>query len=343
MANQKDSQLQFVKEVDYEDISYNNILNQRNKANTRTISYNKIPKPISIYKRDKSFKERNNSSLQQRNEYNQLPLINKSNKKINITSNNYKNRTSFLSKMNGFPVATQIYKTPQKSKNYLQINKNNPNILRISNDISYLNTNFNKSEKVFKKIKISSKKLNIPVVMMDKYTKEVIDKNKISNLNSFNNDDSKINNTENSLAFEKNKMYKLRDILLPRNKQNIDDSILDKQINSFGGESIINYLQSDKNISPSLIIKINNSSKEQLYKLDKICQKYFNDEKIKMSLDKEIRQKIKKEYELDSISCKNDLNNMNIDLKNYNSVYKRLRLKKENYENYKNMYLSHKK
>ena len=34
---------------------------------------------------------------------------------------------------------------------------------------------------------------------------------------------------------------------------------------------------------------------------------------------------------------------MNIDLKNYSNVYKRLRLKKENYENFKNMYLAHKK
>jgi len=30
-------------------------------------------------------------------------------------------------------------------------------------------------------------------------------------------------------------------------------------------------------------------------------------------------------------------------LKSYNNIYKRLRLKKDNYENYKNMYLSHEK
>ena len=99
----------------------------------------------------------------------------------------------------------------------------------------------------------------------------------------------------------------------------------------------------DKNISPSLIVKINKSTDDQLYKLDKVCQKYFNDEKIKSNLDNEIKLKIKKEYEQDSIYCKNNLNNMSLSLKNYNNVYKRLRLKKDNYDNYKNMYLSHKK
>ena len=45
---------------------------------------------------------------------------------------------------------------------------------------------------------------------------------------------------------------------------------------------------------------------------------------------------------MDSIFCKNNLNNMGDDLKNYNSVYKRLRLKKDYYENFKNIHFSHK-
>ena len=184
--------------------------------------------------------------------------------------------------------------------------------------------------------------------MLDKYSKKSVNENdkknnNNNNLDIFNSNKNLTINTDSNSILDKNKMYSLREILLPRNQKNVDESYLDKKINSNGGESIINYLQSDKDISPSLIKKINQSNNEQLYKLDKICQKYFNDEKVKHSLDHIIKIKIKKEYELDSIYCKNNLNNMNIDLKNYSNIYKRLRLKKENYENYKNIYLSHKK
>ena len=329
-----------IKEVDYEDIPNSNILTKNNKL--RTISYNKIPKQISIYNSNKILKPRNNS-LQQKIEYTQFPPINRSNKNINTTFNDQNNQNSFVSKMDEF---SQEYRTPNKRKQLLELNKNNINIPKIlnKNDNYFLNTNFNNYEKVFKKITIKPKKLNIPISMFDKYSKKgENNKNKNNNLDIFNNnEDTKINNTESSVL-DKDKMYALREILLPRNKKNIDESYLDYKINSNGGESIISYLQSDKDISPSLITKINKSNQEQLYKLDKVCQKYFNDEKLKNSLDNEIKQKIKKEYELDSIYCKNNLNDMNIDLKNYSNVYKRLRLKKENYENIKNMYISHKK
>ena len=79
----------------------------------------------------------------------------------------------------------------------------------------------------------------------------------------------------------------------------------------------------DKTISPSLIEKINKSNNEQLFKLDKICQKYFNDQKVKSNMDIEIKQKIKDEYEQDSIFCRNNLSNMNQNLKSYNNIYKR--------------------
>ena len=329
-----------IKEVDYEDIPNSNILTKNNKL--RTISYNKIPKQISIYNSNKILKPRNNS-LQQKIEYTQFPPINRSNKNINTTFNDQNNQNSFVSKMGEF---SQEYRTPNKRKQLLELNKNNINIPKIlnKNDNYFLNTNFNNYEKVFKKITIKPKKLNIPISMFDKYSKKgENNKNKNNNLDIFNNnEDTKINNTESSVL-DKDKMYALREILLPRNQKNIDESYLDYKINSNGGESIISYLQSDKDISPSLITKINKSNQEQLYKLDKVCQKYFNDEKLKNSLDNEIKQKIKKEYELDSIYCKNNLNDMNIDLKNYSNVYKRLRLKKENYENIKNMYISHKK
>ena len=315
-----------IKEVDYEDIPNYNIINGKNNNNRRTISYERILKQKSIYNSNKTYKERKNNSLYQRIDYT-LPSINKNNNN-NTTFNKQNNKTSFLSKIGGLSIANQEFRTPKKARQNLQLPKNSANILTISNKEE--NNSFLNNEKNYKKVKINSKKLNIPISMLDKFS----DFGKKNNNNL--DEDSKINNTENSIGFDK--MYYLRDILLPKNKKNIDDSFLDKQINLKGSESIINYLQSDKNISPSLIVKINKSNNEQLYKLDKVCQKYFNDEKIKNSLDNEIRQKIKKEYEMDSIFCKNNLNNMGDDLKNYNSVYKRLRLKKDYYENLKNIH-----
>ena len=337
-----------IKEIDYEDFPGNNILTQKTKNNTRTISYNKIPKKISLYNNNNNntYKERNNNSLQQKIEYTQFPPINKSINNINTTFNNQDKKASFfLQKIGEYSLATQNFRTPKKSNQHLKLTKNNGYNLKLINkeENPVLATNFNNNENTFKKIKINSKKLNIPLVMLDKYSKQPENKNKNNNNLFNNNEDSKINNTENSLTFDKNKMYTLREILLPKNQKKIDDSFLDKKINSNGGESIINYLQSDRDISPSLIEKINRANNEQIYKLDKICQKYFNDEKLKNSLDNEIKEKIKKEYELDSIYYKNNLNNMSVSLKNYNNVYKRLRLKKENYENFRNMYLSHKK
>ena len=331
-----------IKEVDYEEIPYNSFT-QKNKNNTRTISYNKIPKQTTINYSNNIIKKRNSNSINQKIDYTQIPPINKRVKNINNTLNNQNNKTSFLSKIGEYFLSRQGFRTPSKTNQYLQLNKNNINVLKIQNKKENIlfNTNFNKFENSFKKIKINPKKLNIPVVMMDKYSKDSMAKYKNNLFNS--SDESKINNTEANLTLDKNKYYSLREILQPKNQKNIGDIFLDKKINSNGGESIINYLQSDKDISPSLIEKINKSNDEQLYKLDKVCQKYFNDEKIKNSLDNEIKLKIKKEYELDSIYYKNNLNDMNVNLKNYNTIYKRLRLKKENYENFKSLYLSHKK
>ena len=336
-----------IKEVDYEEIPYNNILTQKN--NSRTISYNKIPKQLSIYDSNKKLKIRNNNSLNRKIEYTQFPSINKSNSNINTTLNNQNNQNSFLSKIGEFATFPQKYKTPNKRRINLQLNKKNINNPQLSNrnENKLFNTNFNNYENLFKKVTINPKKINMPVAMLDKYSKKAVNENDKNNNNNnldiFHSNKNLTINTEGDSILDKNKMYSLREILLPRNQKNIDDSDLDKKINSNGSERIISYLKSDKDISPFLIKKINKSNNEQLYKLDKICQKYFNDEKVKNSLDNIIKIKIKKEYELDSIYCKNNLNNMNLDLKNYNNVYKKLRLKKENYENFKNMYLSHKK
>ena len=337
-----------IKDVDYDDVPKINYLKQ--KKNARTISYNKIPNNNNnpIYDNNNNiYKQRNNKSIDQKIIYDQYPSRNKDMKRFNASSNN-----SFLSKIGELSVQkNKEFKTPNKKNQNLQLNQlNNNNI-----ELFKLQTNRNKNEflitqsnnyDLFKKVKITQRKLNIPVSMLDKYSKVVIKNNKNLNGDSgmYNsNEEIKASNTESNALLEKDKYYSLKEILLPKNQKNIDKSFLEKKINSNGSESIINYLQMDKDISPSLIVKINKSTDDQLYKLDKVCQKYFNDEKIKSNLDNEIREKIKKEYEQDSIYCKNNLNNMSLSLKNYNNVYKRLRLKKDNYDNYKNMYLSHKK
>ena len=51
-------------------------------------------------------------------------------------------------------------------------------------------------------------------------------------------------------------------------------------------------------------------------------------------------KKIKIGYEREAINYEKDLKTMNNKLMNYNTIYQRLRLKKENYDNYKLMYLS---
>ena len=153
--------------------------------------------------------------------------------------------------------------------------------------ISYLNN----SKKLFKKaIKINQKKLNIPNSMFEKYT----NKANLDNLFKKEEDTSiKVEQTENNLFSQKNKMYTLRDILIPRNKKNLDDSFLDTKLNINGGRSIINYLQKDKIISPIYIKKVSQLRNGELLKMDKICQKYLNDEIQKKKLENAIKKKIK--------------------------------------------------
>ena len=200
--------------------------------------------------------------------------------------------------------------------------------------ISYLNN----SKKLFKKaIKINQKKLNIPNSMFEKYT----NKANLDNLFKKEEDTSiKVEQTENNLFFQKNKMYTLRDILIPRNKKNLDDSFLDTKLNINGGRSIINYLQKDKIISPIYIKKVSQLRNGELLKMDKICQKYLNDEIQKKNLDNIIKKKIKIGYEREAMNYEKDLKSMNNKLMDYNTIYQKLRLKKENYDNFKLLYLS---
>ena len=196
----------------------------------------------------------------------------------------------------------------------------------------------NNSKKIFKKaIKINQKKLNIPNSMFDKYASR-------ANLdNLFKKEDgisANVENSENNLFSQKNKIYSLRDILIPKNKKNLEESFLDTKLNTNGERSIINYLQKDKPISPIYIKKVSQLKNGELIKMDKICQKYLNDEIQKKNLDNIIRKKIKIGYEREAISYEKDLKSMNNKLMDYNTIYQKLRLKKQNYDNFKLLYLS---
>ena len=253
---------------------------------------------------------KNNMSLkgsQTRKNITSIPKI-RYNKFPEINKTNTSNMTSFLPKINESL-------SPIKS-------------------ISYLNN----SKKLFKKaIKINQKKLNIPNSMFEKYT----NKANLDNLFKKEEDTSiKVEQTENNLFSQKNKMYTLRDILIPRNKKNLDDSFLDTKLNINGGRSIINYLQKDKIISPIYIKKVSQLRNGELLKMDKICQKYLNDEIQKKKLENAIKKKIKIGYEREAMNYEKDLKSMNNKLMDYNTIYQKLRLKKENYDNFKLLYLS---
>ena len=196
----------------------------------------------------------------------------------------------------------------------------------------------NNSKKIFKKaIKINQKKLNIPNSMFDKYASRA----NLDNLFKKEDDISaNVENSENNLFSQKNKIYSLRDILIPKNKKNLEESFLDTKLNINGERSIINYLQKDKPISPIYIKKVSQLKNGELIKMDKICQKYLNDEIQKKNLDNIIRKKIKIGYEREAISYEKDLKSMNNKLMDYNTIYQKLRLKKQNYDNFKLLYLS---
>ena len=250
--------------------------------------------------------------------------------------------------LKGFNTSRKILSIPKIRYNkYPTMSKTSKNTINLLNDkknetfLPKINDSLtpNKStitKRIFKKaIKVNQKKLNIPNVMFDKYTS----REALNNLFK-KEEDMKSNQTENNLFSERNKVYSLRDILLPKNQKKLDESFLDKKLNTNGGKSIIDYLQKDKSISPFYIQKVTQLKNGELSKMDKICQKYLKDEIQKNKMDNVIRKKIKISYEKEAINYEKDLKNMNNKLMNYNTIYQRLRLKKENYDNYKLMYLS---
>ena len=127
-------------------------------------------------------------------------------------------------------------------------------------------------------------------------------------------------NNNISLPIIKKSVF-LKDILMDKNSKNINKKILQKEI-SKNENNLINYLKLDKTIKPSFIEKLNKADNDRLIKLDKICQKYFNDKKRNDLLQQNIQEKIKLEYSNDSKYCRENLINLQKNIQDYKKIYK---------------------
>ena len=205
--------------------------------------------------------------------------------------------------------------------NYKQNNYKNP----FSN---YLKKNNTKSDLPLKLISLNSSVVSLPDEAKQLYDKEEkMDKSQLIKLNISNNNIKNNNEISNSFDNSRNislpkinmsNGLSLKNLLSSKNKRNIDDYLLKKEIN-----------KSDTNL-------INN---EKLFKLDKICQKYFHNEEEGIILKNNIQLKIRKGFSKDSEFCKKRLNNMNNSLKGIENIYKGFQMKMDKIRDNKINYL----
>ena len=234
--------------------------------------------------------------------------------------------------------------TPLKNKNnynvlsmagYESIN-NNPNIkYNKYNNINNVRSNNNLPP--YKIIDIQSKNsASIKKFYGDEKENDENEKN--NNDNDNNNPLIVKSNTDTSLPSIQYGLP-LKNLLANKNKEKINGDLLEKEIS---GNSLIDYLKSDKTIYPSFIEKINKANDQQLFKLDKVCYKYFNDEIKNNSIKNHIQNTIKNEYFKDAVYFKDRLRNMSNDLKGIENSYNNLRLHKKNYDHKRTSILRHK-
>ena len=217
--------------------------------------------------------------------------------------------------------------------NYLNEIIKNKNILaKEKSSVKYKNTlsiNPNKNVNNYKMIKINSSNYHIPSEIKKLYSNS-IDNNapkRIMGYNLKNNDNISLPIISNS---NNNKSITIKDLLQTKNKEIANKNILFKKINQ-NENNLVNYLKMNKTIKLSFMEKVTKANDDKLVKLDKVCQKYFNNMKKNELLKKNIKDKIKLEYSNDSVFCKDSLLNMEKDIKNYNHIYKSLIDKKEDY------------
>lgn len=276
----------------------NNIINKKN--------LNFIPKSKSLnkYKNNAFFNKNNISSYKGNNNKNKSILLKAGIYSINknYSPNDYKD-----------PFNRLFRKNNKKKDLPLKLISLNESVFTLPNKakILYLNEKNNKKNE-FEKINITNNNI--------KKDNDIINNKDNSFLNSGNLSLPKIN-LKRGLS--------LKDILKSKNKKNLDDSLLFKEIN-INETSLINYLKLDKSIPPSFVKKINQANEQKLFQLDKICQKYFQNEKERIILKNKLQKKIKKEYSKDSEYCKNGLKNMKYALKGIENIYKDYSIKMEN-------------
>lgn len=211
------------------------------------------------------------------------------------------------------------------------INQNNTNNKKyyLKNNLSTITKNENvnfptiNKEKNYKEIKLSTNELNIPINMEEKYYDQKYD-------DEYNNNSNIIETSfNNSSSLKKN--YYLKEILSEQNQKRFINKInFNKKVN-FEDVNLINYLKSNRPISPRLIKKVSNSNEEELNKLDKICQKHYHNESNRVLMNDIIKKKVRWRYQKESEQYKNNLKNMFISLDNYNNLYKKLKEKEESY------------
>ena len=217
--------------------------------------------------------------------------------------------------------------------NYLnEIIKNKNFLVKEKSSVKYKNTlsiNPNKNLNNYKMIKINSSNYRIPSEIKVLYSNN-IDNNapkRVMGYNLKNNDNISLPIISNS---NNNKSITIKDLLQTKNKEIANKKILFKKINQ-NENNLVNYLKMNKTIKLSFMEKVSKANDDKLVKLDKVCQKYFNNMKKNEMLKKNIKDKIKLEYSNDSVFCKDSLLNMEKDIKNYNHIYKSLIDKKEDY------------
>jgi len=217
--------------------------------------------------------------------------------------------------------------------NYLnEIINNKNNLVKEKSAIKYKNTlsiNAIKNLNNYKMIKINSSNYHIPKEIRMLYSNSIDnnDTKRIMEYNNKNNDKTTLPIISNS---NHNKSITIKDLLQTKNKEIANKNILFKKINQ-NENNLVNYLKMNKTIKLSFMEKVSKANDDKLVKLDKVCQKYFNNMKKNEILKRNIKDKIKLEYSNDSVFCKDSLLNMEKDIQNYNHIYKSLLDKKENY------------
>lgn len=222
-------------------------------------------------------------------------------------------------------------------KNAIQRNCDQSFLSKIGKN--YINT----EDSTIKNISVQHKKLNIPPLMVNKYLQGSLtpgcNTDGINSLSNSNIEGNSIFENEyiDDISSTNKDTISLNEILKTKNKINLSTKYLHKQINN-EDNSLINYLGSDRDINPNFVKKISNSNENQLNKFDKICQVYFHKEKMDNNLQNKIKDKIQNKYSKDKQFCGKNLENMGSNLRNFRNVYKRLEIKKHNYDNFRKLF-----